>query len=340
MNDTAFEPHDHEPRRMSEPPVAAEEGDREVGPARAPASLRRRRPVAVGLGLFSVGLGLAKLVAARALARLTGVAGGSLRLGLVRGTGVRELGAGVGLLAGRRATPWLWARVAGDAIDLALLGATLRGRREGRGRVLGAMGAVAGVAAVDVVAAVAATGDDRARAAGPVRRSVTIARPREEVYRFWRDFENAPSFMSAVESVEIVDGRHSRWSARGPAGPVVNWDAVVVEDLPNERIAWRSIESARSDVRTSGVVRFATAPGDRGTEVHLELRYGPSRAPERSATSFLWKAGAAAQIEADLGRCKQLLETGHVTRSDASLHGGTRAARPEAAPTFDDGDAS
>jgi uncharacterized membrane protein len=189
---------------------------------------------------------------------------------------------------------------------------------------------VGGVAALDVAAAVAATRAARTHAAAPVRRSVTIARPRDEVYRFWRDFENAPAFMSAIESVEVIDQRYSRWSARGLGGPAVNWDAVLLEDLPNERLAWRSVESARSDVRAFGVVRFDTAPGGRGTEVHLELGYGPSPQPDAhaAALAFLGKAGAAHQVEADLGRCKQLLETGHVVRS-----------QPDDAPGADDGGA-
>jgi uncharacterized membrane protein len=285
---------------------------------------------AVGLGLLGLGLGLAELLAPRAIARLVGAGSGRVATGVVRGLGARELVVGAGLLAGRRSRGWLWARVAGDAIDLALLGAALRARPESRGRLVGALAVAGGVTALDAAAAVSATRDDRTRVVPPVRRSITVARPRDEVYRFWRRLENAPAFMADVESVEVLDAGRSRWSARGPVGPVVSWEAELLADVPGERLAWRSIEG--SPVRTEGEVRFEAAPGGRGTEVRLDLRYGPADGAGGRAAAFLWKAAAAHQIEADLRRCKQLIETGHVVHSDASQHGGPHPARPAAEP--------
>ena len=136
--------------------------------------------------------------------------------------------------------------------------------------------------------------------------------------------------MSDIESVDVIDARRSRWSARGPVGPVVSWEAEVIEDRPGERLVWRSIEG--SEVRTEADVRFDAAPGDRGTEVHLELRYGPPDGTRARVAAFLWKAAAAHRIEADLRRCKQLVETGHVVHSDASLHGNAHPAAPAAEP--------
>jgi uncharacterized membrane protein len=273
----------------------------------------RRGDPSVGLGLAGVALGLVKLLAPRALSRLAGVGDVAVAPPLVRALGAREVVVGVGLIATRRPAPWLWARVAGDVVELALLGAALRRPRANRRRLAGALGVLGGVAALDAALAVAATRARASRIAEPVRRSVTIARPRDEVYRFWRDLANVPAFMAEIESVEVLDDRRSRWSARGPEGPVVSWEATVVEDRPDELLRWRSVEGAQSDLRTDGVVRFEDAPGGRGTEVHLELGYGPADAVAQRAASFVRKAATAEQVEADLRRCKQLLETGAVS---------------------------
>ena len=94
---------------------------------------RRGRQAAVGLGLLGLGLGLGQLLAPRALARVLGVRDGALAKGLLRGLGARQLVVAVGLLAGKRSKPWLWARVAGDVVDLALLGAAVRAEPTHRG---------------------------------------------------------------------------------------------------------------------------------------------------------------------------------------------------------------
>jgi uncharacterized membrane protein len=308
--------------------MAAERETRERSRGEAAAAAARRgwpearvRGAAVGMGLASVALGLAKIVAPRALTRLVGIADGAHEEGLVRALGARDVVVGLGLLASRRPTPWLWTRVAGDALELALLGAAVGARRAERGPAAGALGALAGVTALDVACAVAAT-RARPRTGTAVRRAVTIARERRDVYRFWRDFSNAPAFMADIESVEVLDERRSRWSAHGPVGPVVSWEVHVDEERPDEILRWRSVEGAQSDVRAEGVVRFADAPGGRGTEVELELRYGlPDDAPERAA-AFVARASAPQRIEADLARGKELLETGRVSRADGAANGG------------------
>jgi uncharacterized membrane protein len=293
-------------------------------------ALRSGNQAAVGLGLLGLGVGLAEVFAPRAVARLLGVRRGSFTTGLVRGLGARELVTTAGLLASRRTKGWLWARVAGDAIDLALLGVAVRRAPVSRARVVGALAAVGGVAALDTFFAVRATRDDRTRVVPSVRGSITIARPIADVYRFWRALENAPLYMSNLEAIEVLDARRSRWTARGPAGTddaAITWEAVVIDDVPNERFAWRSTEGA--EVQTEGQVRFEAAPGDRGTEVHIELRYGPPRGSKGSVAAFPWEgvdADADADLEADLRRCKQLLETGHIVHGD----GVPRPARAEA----------
>lgn len=107
------------------------------------------RKLARGLGWFSVGLGLAELLAPRAVARVFGL---ERRAGTVRAFGAREIASGVGILASRRRAPWLWSRVVGDVMDLALLGSRL-GRSRKRPAVIGALANVLGITALDVVAA-------------------------------------------------------------------------------------------------------------------------------------------------------------------------------------------
>jgi uncharacterized membrane protein len=297
----ASEPHSRE----GAPPAS------EGRPARGDTARRRARGAAVGIGVASVALGVAKLVAPRALARLVGAPAGSREGGLVQALGVREVVTGLGLLASRSPVPWLWSRVVGDALELALLGAVAGAGRGDRRRAGAALGALAGVAAFDVACAVAAT-RARRREAAPVRRSVTIARARTDVYRFWRDFANVPAFMADIELVEILDDGRSRWSAHGPTGPVVSWEVQVDEARPGELLRWSSVEGAQSDVRAEGVVRFADTPDGRGTEVALTLAYGlPDDAPERAA-AFIDRATEPGRLEAHLARSKELLETGRL----------------------------
>jgi uncharacterized membrane protein len=171
---------------------------------------------------------------------------------------------------------------------------------------VGALGALASVAALDVACAVAAT---RARRTTAVRRSITIARPREDVYRYWRDFANVPAFMADIESVSVLDQRRSRWCAHGPVGPVVTWEVEVAEDRPAELLRWASVEGAQSDVRARGVVRLSDAPDGSGTLVEVDVGYGlPDDAPDRAA-AFVARAASPERIAADLARAKERLET-------------------------------
>lgn len=152
-----------------------------------------------------------------------------------------------------------------------------------------------------------------------VRRGITVNRPTDEVYRFWRDLENLPRFMQHLESVTETGGGRSHWVANGPAGTTIEWDAEILEDRPNERITWRSVGD--SGVRNEGAVRFAKAPADRGTEVHVELRYDAPGGTAGAAVARLFGEEPAQQIRDDLRRFKQVLETGEVLLSDGSPGG-------------------
>lgn len=291
------------------------------------------------LGLVSLGLGAASLAAPGSVARLIGVEEDDGIRGLLRAIGIRELASGVGILASARPTEWVWARVGGDAMDLALLGAALNGGRAQQERVLAAGAAIAGIAALDLKCATALSGagdGHRGHAAGErdivIKRAITINRPPAEVYRFWRDFRNLPRFMRHLESVEIRDERRSRWTATGPAGRTVSWDAEIVADEPNRRISWRSLGEA--DVENHGTVRFDPAPRDRGTEVRVDLHYAPPAGFLGATVAMLFGEEPNRQMQEDLPRLKQVLETGEVVVSDATVHGskliGQHPAQPPA----------
>jgi uncharacterized membrane protein len=157
------------------------------------------------------------------------------------------------------------------------------------------------------------------------RGTTTINRPAKELYEFWHDFENLPRFMLHLELVEVTGSRRSHWVARAPRG-TVEWDADITEDVPNERIAWRSVEG--SEIPNSGVVRFVRAPGDRGTEIHVELTYDPPAGKLGVLAAKIFGEEPSQQIRDDLRRFKQITETGEVLLSDGSPEGaGSSMAR-------------
>ena len=153
-----------------------------------------------------------------------------------------------------------------------------------------------------------------------VVKAVTINRPAEELYRFWRDFETLPRFMKHLESVKC-EGNRSHWVARGPGGFKIAWDAEIINEKPGTLIAWRSLEG--SQVSTAGSVHFSKAPGDRGTEVRVTLKYDPPAGKLGTLIAKLFGAEPAQQIQEDLRRFKQLTEAGEVptTKGQPSCRG-------------------
>ncbi len=163
----------------------------------------------------------------------------------------------------------------------------------------------------------AGTADDtRAALRGPrgvnVLISVTINRPTELLYRFWRNLENLPQFMRHLESVEKVTDTISHWRAKGPASTVVEWDAEIFNEIPNKLIAWRSLEG--SDVVSAGSVNFDSLPGGRGTRVTVHLQYSPPLGKVGAAIARLFGADAETEIREDLRRFKHLLEVDEAVR--------------------------
>ena len=162
-----------------------------------------------------------------------------------------------------------------------------------------------------------------------VNHSVTINLPADVVYGFWRDLENLPRFMIHLEMVETT-GARSHWVARAPAGKTVEWDAEIIEDIPGEKISWRSVEG--SQIPNAGSVRFTPAPGGRGTEVRVELRYDPPGGALGATVAKIFGEDPRQQVQDDLRRFKQLKETGEITRSEASVRDGGPAQPPAETP--------
>lgn len=267
---------------------------------------------AAALGWLSLGLGLAEVAAPGRVGRLIGLR--SDHRSLIRTMGFREIASGVGILAQRRPAGALWSRVGGDALDLALLGAAALSPRAERGRVAAATAAVAGVALMDYLCARELTDSAAEGGALRVKAAVTISRSPEDLYRYWRQLETLPRFMKHLESVQVLDDRRSHWVAKGPAGTTLEWDADITEDRPNEVIAWRSIQG--SDVNHAGSVRFAPAPGDRGTFVMVEMQYRPPGGMLGAAVATLFGEEPNQSVQMDLRRFKQVMETGEIITTE------------------------
>ena len=148
-----------------------------------------------------------------------------------------------------------------------------------------------------------------------VDRSVTINRPADELYRYWRNFENLPLFMENVDSVTLLDDFRSHWVVNGPAGVHFEWDAEIHNEKENELIAWRSLDG---EVNHAGSVLFRPAPGGRSTEVRVELRYEPPAGAIGAAVAKLLGDDPAHQVGEDLRRFKDVMEAGEVSRNSSA----------------------
>jgi len=274
------------------------------------------------LGWLSLTLAGPPLAAADRLCAELGVGTGKRQRTTARIVGVRELAAAAGLL-GRPHPAWLWARVAGDGMDLTVLARALR-NHDGRAlrRTVAATVAVAGITAVDLIAAL--TRSKRSTTPMKLTATTTINKPPAEVYRFWREIENLPTFMAHVDDVRSTGEGLSHWTVSAPFGRTVEWDAKTTDDEPERRIAWASVDGA--DVANEGAVEFVPAPGNRGTEVHVDISYKMPAGKLGEAVARYFGEDPHQQLDDDLRRLKQLLETGEVIRSEGAP-GGKRARK-------------
>jgi len=161
--------------------------------------------------------------------------------------------------------------------------------------------------------------------ASAVTRSVTIQRPKDEVYREWRNFKNLQNFMQHVERIDVLSPERSHWVVKAPAGMTVEWDSIVTEDRPNELIAWKSAEGA--DVRNTGRVEFKDAPGG-GTEVRAVLAYEPPGGAIGEALAKLLGEEPSIQAQDDLHRFKDMMENG-AGRGGSASRGTGAGSQPQ-----------
>ncbi len=154
-----------------------------------------------------------------------------------------------------------------------------------------------------------------------VEKAVTINRAPEELYRFWRNFENLPRFMNHLESVRVLDGdgKRSHWKAKAPLGTSVEWDAEIINEVENRLIGWRSLEGA--DVPNAGSVRFEPATGGRGTVVKVNLEYDPPAGVVGAAFAKLFGEEPTAQVQEDLRHFKQVMEAGEMPTTEGQPSG-------------------
>jgi hypothetical protein len=251
----------------------------------------KERKLARFLGLFSFGLGTAQLVVPDRVNRIIGLQDNARNRGIQRAVGLQELSAAGGIFGMSPPTPFLWSRVGGDALHLTLLARALQGRRNDRAKLVRTIGSVAGIAVVDAVAS------------GLYARSAPT-----DPYAKQHEGEARQRSQEQEPVMEPVKGN--------PAVTI----AATREEIQ------RYLKEF--DIEERGEVTFAQAPGDRGTEVHVDVK-------KKSALLKAVGEDPEQKVRDDLRRLKQLIEVGEVTRSDGAPEGvdakrqiNQRAAQP------------
>jgi uncharacterized membrane protein len=144
-----------------------------------------------------------------------------------------------------------------------------------------------------------------------LKQSIHVRRRADDLYRFWRDVSNLPAVMSHLESVTQLDDWTSHWVARGPLGKAIEWNAEIHNDQPGKLIAWRSLPGSQVD--TAGSVRFEPAPTRDGTVVTVTMKYDPPGGKLTATIANFLGQGLEQQIQNDLARFKQAMETSPAT---------------------------
>jgi uncharacterized membrane protein len=282
--------------------------------------------MAQGLGWFSIGLGALELAASGAISRWLGMSDGK---GMIRMLGAREIASGIGILRHERPATWMWGRVAGDVMDLAVLGMALPSATHRR-RLAGAATFVAGALVADYMCA-----DRLSRLPGArsqswmqggsflVHKAISIRSTPEDLYAFWRNFENLPRIMSHLDEVRVTGDRTSHWVAR-TAGMPIEWDAEIVNDERGRLIGWRSLPG--SMIRHEGSVSFETARVTPETVVRVEMEvHVPGGGIAKQIAKVFGQAPGQVVMD-DLRRLKQLVETGEIATTEGQPSGRSKEA--------------
>lgn len=159
---------------------------------------------------------------------------------------------------------------------------------------------------------------------GPrIVRAVTIRKPANELYSFWRRIENLQRVIKDPVTITAISADESHWKVTAPTG-TVEWDSLIINDEPGALIAWRSREGA--DVPNAGTVRFAPAPGDEGTEVTVALEYDPPGGALGKLAAKLTGEDAGLQVYIALKRLKALMEAGEIPTTEGQSVGEPQAS--------------
>jgi uncharacterized membrane protein len=151
----------------------------------------------------------------------------------------------------------------------------------------------------------------------------TINKPREEVYAFWRNFENLPRFMHHLKDVEVLDEKTSSWTAKLAGGlGTVSWQAVLEEEAVNSFLSWSSLSG--SSIDNAGEVRFIDARGNEGTEVQAKISYRLPAGDLGTLAGKMVNPVVENMIREDLRRLKNLLEKGEAAAIEAQQITGIR----------------
>ncbi|MBD1865428.1 MULTISPECIES: SRPBCC family protein [Trichocoleus] len=142
-----------------------------------------------------------------------------------------------------------------------------------------------------------------------VERSIRIDRSPQELYQFWRNFENLPRFMNHLESVKVLDEQRSHWITKAPLGNHIEWDAEITQDQENELICWRSLPG--SNVPNEGCVSFRSSEYEAGTEVKVTMDYSPFGGMAGAVIATFLGEAPDGQLYEDLWRLKQEIEGGN-----------------------------
>lgn len=158
-----------------------------------------------------------------------------------------------------------------------------------------------------------------------VQRSVLVNTTPTDAYAFVRNLENLPRFLKHLKNVQISDEKRSHWVVRGPGEKNIEWDAEIITDSPGHVISWRSLD--HPDVKSAGSVHFEPAIGGRGTVIRVRMQYLPIGGALRAFVAKLFGEDPDLQLDEDLHRLKQVLETGEIATTQGQPRGGLQAAR-------------
>jgi uncharacterized membrane protein len=307
---------------MTVTPTNARGTTREVRAPLARAQPLSSRPArsqqsARALGWFSIGLGLSELFLTDSLARAIGFRRSPLWLKVM---GAREIATGIGILAAQRpgAGHLQW-RVAGDAVDLALLASAWEPAGRDRDRLSIAAAAVLGVTVLDVLASRKLASDSAAREPLQLRASIGLEEKPDEVYRQLRDLSSLPNYLSHVRAIELQGEEYCQLTMEVPFGGTSRWRARIAEDVPGRRIAWETAPESPLHIR--GSFELSEQPGHRGTLLRASLTLKPTAPSLVAPLARLLGSAPDLWLTRQLRRFRQFVETGEVATTQGQASG-------------------